>query len=172
MVNDLHPLVSLAKRAIERYVKFGETIKPPQQLTDEMTEQKGVFVSIKKRSALRGCIGTFFPTKRNVAEEIIQNAIHSSTMDPRFPPVTEDELDELKISVDVLSSPEKIKDKSELDTKRYGVIVSSGVKKGLLLPDLEGINHVDEQIDIARRKAGIGSQEPIDLMRFEVKRYK
>ena len=172
MENNLHPLVSLAKRAIERYVKLGKTIEPPQQLTNEMREQKGVFVSIKKRSNLRGCIGTFVPTKKNVAEEIIQNAIHSSTMDPRFPPVTEDELDALEISVDVLSPPEKVRNKSELDPKRYGIIVSSGGKKGLLLPDLEGINDIAEQIDIARRKAGIGSQEPIDLMRFEVKRYK
>lgn len=167
-----HPLVSLARQAIERYVQHQETIEVPEKLTNEMKEKRGVFVSIKKRGALRGCIGTFLPTKPNVAEEIIQNAIHSSTEDPRFPPVSEDELDELEISVDVLSPPERIKDKKELDPKRYGVIVSSGGRKGLLLPDLEGVNSVEEQIQIARRKAGISSDESIDLMRFEVKRYK
>lgn len=167
-----HPLVDLAKKAIETYAKLQKTIPPPKDLTDEMKDKKGVFVSIKKKGSLRGCIGTYSPTKKNVAEEVIQNAIHASTMDPRFAPVDEDELEKLDISVDILSPPEKIKDKNQLDIKKYGIIVSSGGRRGLLLPDIEGVNSVDEQLAIAKRKAGIRSDEPFQLMRFEVKRYK
>jgi AmmeMemoRadiSam system protein A len=170
--NHFHPLVALARKAIENYVRYKETVPPPQTLTEEMKEKKGVFVSLKKKGSLRGCIGTYSPTKPNVAEEIIQNAIHAATMDPRFSPVSEDELDQITVSVDVLSESEKIENKSLLDHKRYGIIVSSGGRKGLLLPDIEGVNSVDEQISIARRKAGIGRDEPVQLMRFEVKRYK
>ena len=137
-----------------------------------MREKAGVFVSIKKFGELRGCIGTFAPTKANVAEETIANAISSATQDPRFPPVNAAELPHLSYSVDVLSKPEPVEDPSQLDPKRYGVIVESGGRRGLLLPDLEGVNTVEEQIDICRHKAGILSTEPIKLYRFEVKRHK
>jgi AmmeMemoRadiSam system protein A len=137
-----------------------------------MTEKAGAFVSIKKKGELRGCIGTFQPTTENVANEIIQNAISAATHDPRFLPVNSSELDELEYSVDVLSEPEKVASKNDLDPKRYGVIVKSGHRKGLLLPDLEGVNTVNEQISIASMKAGIYLGEKIELYRFEVKRYK
>ncbi|MHC2995158.1 MAG: AmmeMemoRadiSam system protein A [Candidatus Atribacteria bacterium] len=164
--------VRLARETIENYIKNGKMISPPNDLPDEMIKQKaGVFVSIKKIGNLRGCIGTFMPTQENIAYEIIKNAISAAVDDPRFPPVTVSEFNDLTISVDVLSLPDEISDISELDPKKYGVIVSSGYKKGLLLPDLEGVDTAEEQIDIAKRKAGIYRGEEVKLYRFAVKRY-
>ena len=168
----MHPLVKLAKETIEEYVRNGGIIKPPSPLTDEMADKAAVFVSLKEKGQLRGCIGTLQPTKKNVALEIIQNAISAATHDPRFSPVTPAEIDELEYSVDVLSEPERISGKEELDPKRYGVIVKSGERSGLLLPDLEGVDTPEEQIRIAAMKAGIYSAEGMELYRFEVKRYK
>ena len=164
--------VKLARETIENYIKQGKIITPPLGLPEEMINQKaGVFVSLKKFGDLRGCIGTFMPTQENVAQEIIKNAISAAVDDPRFSPVNFSELEDLSISVDVLSAPEEVKDISQLDPKKYGVIVSSGYKKGLLLPDLEGVDTVEYQIDIAKRKAGIYPGEKVKLYRFEVKRY-
>ncbi|BAT71479.1 conserved hypothetical protein [Thermosulfidibacter takaii ABI70S6] len=170
----MHPLVKLARKAIEEYVRHGRVIPPPpeDEMTPEMKQQAGTFVSIKKRGQLRGCIGTFLPLCNNVAEEVIRNAIAAATEDPRFPPITEDELDELEISVDVLSPPEPVTDLSQLDPKKYGVIVESGWKRGLLLPDLEGVDTVEQQLAIAMAKAGISPGEPIKVYRFTVNRYK
>ena len=134
-------------------------------------KRAGAFVSIHKQGSLRGCIGTILPTEDNVAAEIIQNAISASSFDPRFDPITADELKYLEINVDVLGEPEDIDSPSQLDVKRYGVIVSSGGKRGLLLPDLEGVDTVEDQIDIARRKAGIRPGERLKLQRFEVVRH-
>jgi len=167
-----HPLVELARSTIVHYVREGKAIRPPEELTPEMKQEAGTFVSLHKHGALRGCIGTFEPASPNVAQEIMQNAISAATRDPRFPPVQASELDDLEISVDVLSPPEPIESIAELDPKRYGVIVQSGWRRGLLLPDLEGVDTVEYQVEIARRKAGIGPHEPIDLYRFEVKRYR
>jgi len=164
-------LVSLARKTVETYVTEGKTPQP-EELTPEMKLKAGVFVSIHKFGALRGCIGTFEPQNENVAEEIIANAISSATRDPRFPPVAPNELKDLDYSVDVLTTPEPIDSKDQLDPKRYGVIVECGMRRGLLLPDLEGVDSVDYQIDICCQKAGIASDEPIKLYRFEVKRYK
>ncbi|MEK6712748.1 MAG: AmmeMemoRadiSam system protein A [Nitrospirota bacterium] len=167
-----HPLVQLAREAINEYLKSGEVLKTPDGLSDEMKESHGVFVSLKMHGMLRGCIGTFEPSTSCVAEEVIHNAISSATRDPRFMPVTQSELMDIVISVDVLTSPEPVKSVSDLDSRRYGVIVKSGHRRGLLLPDIEGVDTVEEQIKIAKRKAGIVSDEPVDLFRFEVKRYK
>jgi len=167
----MHPLVRLAKQTIESYVR-DRTIPRPQELTPEMMESAGVFVSLKVGGMLRGCIGTFEPTKENVAEEIITNAISSATRDPRFPRVTPGELADLEYSVDVLTAPRPVESEAELDTKRYGVIVKSGSRRGLLLPDLEGVDTVRHQIEICRSKAGIKPQEQVQLYRFEVKRYR
>ncbi len=167
-----HPLVQLARKAIEEYVRHGRIIDPPENLSPEMRKRAGVFVSIKKRGNLRGCIGTFLPTKKNIAEEVIHNAIAAATQDPRFPPISEEELDELDISVDVLSEPEPVRSLEELDPKKYGVIVESGWKRGLLLPDLEGVDTVEQQLAIAMAKAGISPDEPIRVYKFTVKRYK
>lgn len=164
--------VRLARETIENYIKQGKIITPPLGLPEEMINQKaGVFVSLKKFGDLRGCIGTFMPTQENIAQEITKNAISAAVDDPRFSPVNVSELEDLSISVDVLSAPEEVKDISQLDPKKYGVIVSSGYKKGLLLPDLEGVDAVEYQIDIAKRKAGIYPGEKVKLYRFEVKRY-
>ena len=171
METQRHPLVELAWDTIVHYVREQETILPPEQLTPEMEQEAGTFVSLHKHGALRGCIGTFEPTSRNVAQEVIRNAISAATRDPRFPPVQASELDDLEISVDVLSPSELVDSVAELDPKRYGVIVQSGWRRGLLLPDLEGVDTAEDQIAIARRKAGIGLHEPVQLYRFEVKRY-
>jgi AmmeMemoRadiSam system protein A len=167
----MHRLVQLAKRTVERYVKEGKVIKA-EELTPEMRERAGVFVSIHKGGELRGCIGTFEPQRANVAEEVIANAISSATRDPRFFPISPDELEDLDYSVDVLTEPEPVKSQDQLDPKRYGVIVEAGWRKGLLLPDLEGVDSVDYQIDVCRQKAGIAANEPVKLYRFEVRRYK
>lgn len=164
--------VRLARETIENYIKHEKIIAPPLNLPKEIINQKaGVFVSLKKFGNLRGCIGTFMPTQENIAQEIIKNAISAAIEDPRFSSVNATELEELTISVDILSAPEEVDDISHLDSKKYGVIVSSGYKKGLLLPDLEGVDTAREQVDIARRKAGIYPDEKVKLHRFEVKRY-
>jgi AmmeMemoRadiSam system protein A len=170
-VKELPPLVQLAKKTVETFVNEGKVIKP-EELTPEMKEKAGVFVSIHKHGELRGCIGTFEPQQGNVGEEIITNAISSATRDPRFPPVAPNELKDLDYSVDVLTSPEPVESQDQLDPKKYGVIVESGFRRGLLLPDLEGVDSVDYQIDICRQKAGIMPDEPVKLYRFEVRRYK
>ena len=171
IITGMSPLVRLARKTVETVVKEGKTPKPGE-LTPEMREGGGVFVSIHKLGGLRGCIGTIEPQKENVAEEIITNAISSATRDPRFPPIAPNELKDLSYSVDVLTTPEPIASQDQLDPKKYGVIVECGIRRGLLLPDLEGVDSVDYQIDICRQKAGIAPDEPIKLYRFGVKRYK
>lgn len=164
--------VQLARKSINYYLINRKKLIPPDDLPRELIEnQAGVFVSLHKGNRLRGCIGTPLATKRNAAEEIIENAISAAIYDPRFSPVTLDEVSQLNISVDLLSIPEEVKDVSQLHPKKYGVIVSSGFKRGLLLPNLEGIDTVEEQVDIAKQKAGIFSGEKVKIERFEVKRY-
>ena len=172
MEQELHLVVRLAKDAVESYVRHGRILNPPEQLPPEMKERAGVFVSLHKRGELRGCIGTFEPLKDNVAQEIIANAISSATRDPRFLPLEADELDDLEYSVDILTSPQPVSDTSQLDPKKYGIIVESGFRRGLLLPDLEGVDSVEEQIGICRLKAGIARDEEVNLYRFEVRRFK
>ncbi|MCX6001967.1 MAG: AmmeMemoRadiSam system protein A [Chloroflexi bacterium] len=171
MEKKAHPLVQLARRAVESYVQKHEVISPGE-LSPEMQERAGVFVSLKKHGQLRGCIGTFEPTQPSVAEETIRNAISSATGDPRFSPVRPGELDTLDYSVDILTHPEPVEDRTQLDAKKYGVIVAAGQRRGLLLPDLEGVDSVDMQISICRQKAGIMPLEPVKLYRFEVRRYR
>ena len=167
------PYVALARDTIDSYIRTGKIISVPKDIPGEMKKTKaGAFVSIHKNGGLRGCIGTILPTRKNVAEEIIRNAISASTEDPRFPAVTTDELPELEINVDVLSEPELISSPDELDVKRYGVIVSCGFRRGLLLPDLEGVDTVEQQIAIAMAKGGISRGEKITLHRFEVIRHR
>src|SRR3972149_1406583 len=145
MTQTIHPLVQLAREAINEYLKSGKVLKTPDGLSDEMKESHGVFVSLKMHGMLRGCIGTFEPSTSCVAEEVIHNAISSAVRDPRFTPVSLPEISDIVISVDVLTCPEPVKSDSDLDIRRYGVIVQSGHKRGLLLPDLEGIDTVEEQ---------------------------
>lgn len=164
--------VRLARATVEAYTVNRSVPEIPKDLPKEMTERAaGAFVSIHEHGRLRGCIGTFLPTTDCIAQEIIQNAVSASTRDPRFDPIEPEELPFLEINVDILSEPEDIASEDELDVKRYGVIVTSGFKRGLLLPDLDGVDTVEDQIDIARRKAGIGPHEKIKLQRFEVVRH-
>jgi len=166
------PYARLAREALERYVRGGEQILQGQGLPEEMTGRRaGVFVSVKKHGNLGGCIGTIAPTQRNIALEIIKNAIASGTDDPRFSPVTESELADLIYSVDVLSAAEPAADRSDLDVKRYGVIVTRGTRRGLLLPNLEGVDTVDQQLEIACQKAGIHASQNYTMERFEVARH-
>ncbi len=167
------PYTALARKTLEMYVTSGIIIDVPDVLPAEMAERRaGVFVSIRKQGRLRGCIGTIMPTRENIAAEIIQNAINAGTRDPRFDPVEEDELDSLVYSVDVLGDAEPISSIDELDVKRYGVIVRAGMRSGLLLPDLEGIDTPEKQVAIALQKAGIKPDEKYTLERFEVIRHK
>jgi AmmeMemoRadiSam system protein A/AmmeMemoRadiSam system protein B len=164
--------VRLARLSLESYVKEGKRVKPPQNLPPEMLNRKaGAFVSLKKHGQLRGCIGTISPTTGSVAEEVLRNAISAGTEDPRFSPITESELLELVYSVDILSTPEPAKSKDELDVIKYGVIVTSGHRRGLLLPNLEGVDTPEQQISIALQKAGIRPDQPYTLERFEVVRH-
>jgi len=167
------PHVKLAMAAIDAYVRQGRVIDVPADLPEELISTRaGAFVSLKKDGDLRGCIGTIEPVQDKLATEIIANAISAATRDPRFLPVEKQELGDLICSVDVLTSPEEVHEISELDPKRYGVIVECGMRRGLLLPDLEGVDTVEEQVDIARRKAFISHNDPIKLYRFEVVRYR
>ena len=166
------PYVNLARKTIEEYVSTGDRMAVPEGLPEEaLTRRAGTFVSLKKFGQLRGCIGTISATEDNIAKEIIQNAISAAVRDPRFPPVTSSELKDLVYSVDVLGETEDIDSPEDLDVKKYGVIVSSGYRRGLLLPNLEGIDDVEDQISIAMQKAGIRMGEKIKLQRFEVVRH-
>ena len=167
------PWVKLARLSLETFVKTGMRLEClPDGLPAEMTGQTaGAFVSLHTHGQLRGCIGTTGPTTESVAWEIVQNAVSACSRDPRFPPVTVAELDSLEYSVDVLGQPEPISSPAELDVKKYGVIVSCGGRRGLLLPDLAGVDTVEQQIDIARQKGGISSREKYTLERFEVVRH-
>ena len=171
-ISDADPYVQLARKTIDTFVRTGKMIRIPEDLPEEMMKMRaGTFVSIHKHGRLRGCIGTIAPTAENVAGEIIRNAVSASTKDPRFDPVTADELKWLEISVDVLGRPEKIDSIAQLDVKRYGVIVSCGYRRGLLLPDLEGVDTPQQQVAIAREKGNIRETEKYTLERFEVIRH-
>ncbi len=173
------PYVRLARFSLESYITTGKRINQRdlkeenfKDLAPEMfRQQAGAFVSIHKDGALRGCIGTILPTCGCVADEIMQNAISAGCNDPRFPMIKEDELPYLEMSVDVLDEPEPIDSPDQLDVKRYGVIVTSGRKRGLLLPNLDGVDSIEQQIEIACQKAGIYDGENYSLQRFEVIRH-
>ena len=163
--------VRLARHAIETIVTTGKLPERPADLPSEMAERAGVFVSLKKDGELRGCIGTFEPTTKNIAEEILQNAASAALRDPRFPPVKKEELDALVYSVDVLTEPELVAGADALDVKKYGVMVEYRARKGLLLPDLAGVDTVEDQLRIARQKGGIPADAPIRIWRFTVERH-
>jgi len=188
----MHPLIQLAKSAVESYIKKGETISPPENLPKEfLTKKAGTFVTIKKPGDyLRGCVGTYLPTQENIAKEIIKNAIVAATKDYRFGPIEEEELPSLSYSIYILREPELIKDIEELNPKKYGVIVKTTpiatssteansmfnghmpFKSGLLLPGLEGIDTPEKQISVACQKGGIDQKrEKVLVYRFRVKKY-
>jgi len=180
----------LAKQAIENYIKEGKIISLPEDLPEEfLTRKAGTFVTIEKDGELRGCIGTYLPTKENIAQEIICNAIAAATEDYRFGPVEKEELSSLSYTVYILSEPELVKNLKELDPKKYGIIVKTMLitrpdgtdvvfnghipyKSGLLLPDLEGVDTIEKQISIACQKGGIDPlREKILIYKFTVEKY-
>ena len=165
-------VVHMARAGIEAFVRREQVVDSPAELPPELPERAGVFVSIKKGGQLRGCIGTTEPTQETLAAEILSNAIQAATRDPRFSPIQVRELPDLEYSVDILGVPESVEDVGQLDPDRYGVIVNSGGRRGLLLPELEGVETAEQQLTIARRKAGIGPGEPVRLERFTVRRFK
>lgn len=171
MPEPLHPIARLAWEAIRAYVESDEVIKPPSDLPEELSSPGGSFVSIKKEGELRGCIGTVESLRSNLAEEIIRNAVHAAAMDPRFSPVEVSELESLEVSVDILCETEPVDSLSDLDPNRYGVIVKMGERRALLLPGIEGVDTAEKQVEMARRKAGIAPEEPLEMARFETKRY-
>lgn len=168
------PYVALARASLENYVKTGKVIALPDSVPAEMRSKRaGAFVSIHKNGDLRGCIGTISATRDNLADEIIENAVSAATRDPRFPAIEMSELPELEISVDVLGDAEEISSIDDLDVKRYGVIVTKGSRRGLLLPNLDGVDTPEYQVHIAKMKAGIApGEEGVKLERFEVVRHK
>lgn len=179
---ETHPYPALARKTIAAHLN-GEPTPGPADLVALAgnradgaalwTPRHGCFVSIKNSDgSLRGCIGTFMPTQENLGREITANAVSAAVRDPRFPPMRPEELDRVRISVDVLSEPEPVRPGMELDPRVYGVIVVKGGRRGLLLPDLEGVDSVRQQLDIAARKAGIRDPEGAELYRFTVSRYK
>ena len=173
----VHPYVRLARVTVERLLNR-EALPVSGADVDGAAElwnmERACFVSIKTLTgSLRGCIGTILPTQSGLDLEIIGNAVVASTRDPRFPPMTSPELKEVTFSVDVLSLPEPVSDRGQLDPSVWGVIVSQGMRRGVLLPDLEGVDTVEEQLGIAARKAGIGKLDSgVTIERFRVDRYK
>mgnify|MGYP003588228272 CR=1 FL=1 len=164
--------VRLAKESLRFYMAHSKIMPEASgPLPPESAKRAGVFVSLKKKGQLRGCIGTILPTQVDAAREIIRNAISAATEDPRFDPVVASELDDLDVSVDILGNPERVDSMDKLDPQRYGVIVRHAGRSGVLLPDLEGIDSASEQVSIACRKAGIYPDQTVELYRFEVVRY-
>ena len=166
-----HPLVELARRAISEYLDARQVIGVPASFHEAFPNPSGVFVCLKKNGQLRGCVGTYEPTQPSVAAEVIQNAIASATKDPRFIPLTATELGDIDCSVDVLSRPMPAMSR-DWDPRQFGVLVVRGSKRGLLLPDLDGIRTAEEQIRMAKEKAGIFADEEAALYRFDVQRYR
>lgn len=186
----MSPFVTLAKLAVESFVKEGKIIEPPKDLPENLLNQKsGTFVTIMKNGNLRGCIGTYLPTKESIAKEIISNAIAVATEDYRFGSIQKEELPNLKYTVYILSNPKLVKDTLELNPKKYGIIVKTvpisysnntdvvfnghvPAKTGLLLPNLEGIDTLEKQISIACQKGEIDPQkEKIIIYRFTTEKY-
>jgi AmmeMemoRadiSam system protein A len=168
-----HPLVLLARATIEKFVREGKWLKPSEAPVPITGDPAGVFVTIHKAGTgeLRGCIGTIQPTEPTLAQETINNAISAASRDPRFPPIRPNELSDLVIDVSVLYAPEPIAAVDQLDPRVYGVIVQRGGRRGLLLPDIPGIDDIETQVAYARQKAWIGPDEPVQLFRFKVEKY-
>ncbi|HCI28612.1 MAG TPA: AmmeMemoRadiSam system protein A [Fervidobacterium sp.] len=168
-----HPYVRWAIEVIENYVRYKHVTEPHSDLPEELFNIKaGSFVTLhKKDGSLRGCIGTFMPVRENLAYEIRDNAIAAATRDPRFPPVQPKELEDIVVNVDILSPYEEVKSIEELDPKKYGIIVQKGWKRGLLLPDIDGVDTVEEQLRIAKLKAGI-YDDNFEVFKFTVERYR
>jgi len=171
----MHPLVKLAKQAVESYIQEGKIIAPPADLPLEYLQKKAAaFVSLHQNNELRGCIGTYLPTKENIAQEVIANAIAAASEDPRFNPITKEDLPNLKYEVYILEKPQLVKSIDELNPKIFGVIVSGSQSKrlALLLPDLEGIDTIEQQLNCVCQKAGIDpTREKLIVQKFRAQEF-
>lgn len=167
-----HPYVSLAQESVHHFLNYSKKLSCPDPLSTDLNSRSGAFVSIKKLQQLRGCIGTLEPREPNLAMEIIENALKAALHDPRFSPVTPEELQDLTYSIDVVRPLQKVSDMSELNPDVYGLVVRSRGKQGVLLPDLEGVDSTEEQIRICRAKGRIPNDEPIEMYRFKVERFR
>ena len=170
---DTHPYVKLAVQAAHHFLSEGKPLPCPSPIPDGMNRQSGAFVSIKKKPnyELRGCIGTVVPNQDNLAKEIIQNSVNAAIRDPRFKPVTIEELDQLLFSVDVLTPLEPVDKPEQLNPRQYGLSIKHEGRQGILLPDLEGIDTVQRQIDLCLKKGNIKKNAAYQMYRFEVERY-
>ncbi|MGP0630668.1 AmmeMemoRadiSam system protein A [Nitrospina sp. 32_T5] len=162
----------LARKAVSHYLRHQEPLPCPNSLPDSLTRRAGAFVSIKKNGTLRGCIGTLEPQQGTLAAEIIENAVKAATKDPRFDPVTQEEMDHLTFSIDVLSPLERVTDFSMLDPKQYGLVIRNDKKQGVLLPDLDGVPTVAEQVRLCRIKGGFTDEDDQECFRFRVQRFR
>jgi AmmeMemoRadiSam system protein A len=172
--NVTHPFIDLAASAIQIFLTEHRVIAPPALLFRELPDAllpAGVFVCLKRAGQLRGCVGTIAPEHATRALEVVHNAIGAASRDPRFPPVRLEEMAGLSISVDVLSPCESVRARPELDPQRYGIVLVAGQRRSVLLPGIEGVATLDEQLALARTKAAVSADEPVELFRFEVTRY-
>jgi len=167
----VHALVKLAIRSVEHFIETGKPLSCPDYLPDSLKQRAGTFVSIKKQGSLRGCIGSMQPKYKNLAEEVIQNAIRSASEDPRFDPIQKKELPSLTFSVDVLKPLEKIENLQEHNVKQFGLVVRGEGKQGILLPDLEIIKSADQQFNVCLKKGGFKNHDNFEIFRFEVQRF-
>lgn len=169
----MNSLVSLAQKAVEYFIETSETVDVPGDFPKEFLEKKaGVFVTIEKQGDLRGCIGTYVATRKNIAEEVIRNAIAAATQDNRFETITKEEIPRLSFTIYVLNPPEQVTGVQQLDPRKFGAIVLTKEKCGLLLPDLEGVDTVEQQLNICCQKGGIDPlKEQVAIFKFEVQKY-
>ena len=167
----MHHLVKLAIRSAEHFIGTGKPLTCPDPFPEYLKQNAGVFVSIKKQGSLRGCIGTITPKYKNLAEEVIQNALLAASQDPRFNPIQQRELSSLIFSVDVLTPLEKIENLQGHNIKQLGLLVQGEGKQGVLLPDLENIKSAEQQLKVCLKKGGFNSLDTYEIFRFEVKRF-
>ncbi|QPJ62901.1 MAG: AmmeMemoRadiSam system protein A [Candidatus Nitronauta litoralis] len=166
-----HPLVQLARNAIQHHLDSGKKLVPPENIQSSFSKPTGAFVTLYQDGSLRGCIGSLKPQTQSLAEEVVRNAILAATKDPRYDPVSHSEIDGLTIRIEVVTPPEPVDDISNLDPKVDGLIVRSGKKQGVLLPGIEGIETVDQQEKICRSKGGIKNNENVAYSRFRVEQH-
>jgi len=167
----VHPLVKLAIRSVKYFIETGNPLPCPAHLPDFLRQSAGIFVSIKKQGSLRGCIGTITPKYKNLAEEVIQNALRSASEDPRFDPIQKKELPSLTFSVDVMKPLEKIDSIKDQNIKQFGLVIRGEGKQSVLLPDLDIIKSADQQLQVCLKKGGFKWNDTYEIFRFEVKRF-
>lgn len=178
-------IIKLVRAAVTLWINEGkkldfdsyaeDNIETAELLERLKNQRTGVFVSIVKNNRPRGSMGTINPVADNIAEEIIRNSIEASMYDPQFVPVRPEEIDELNFEVNVLDPPERVDDISELDPEKYGVIVEQGLKRGVVLPGIREIKTAEEQLELAKERAGINeitdSWDPMLISRFTVEAF-